>query len=325
MPFDFVRAQTAIESHIATLQPGGQPAELYEPIRYLMRLGGKRMRPMAVLLGYQAFRDNWEQAVPHAVAVEMFHNFTLMHDDIMDNAPLRRGQPTVHEKWNGNVALLAGDVMLVKTYQLFFDLEEKYLRLVLQKFSKCAAEVCEGQQLDMNFEALDRVGVEEYLLMIRLKTAVLLGFSLELGAILAGADPTQAALLYDFGVNLGTGFQLKDDLLDVYADQQKFGKQVGGDIIANKKTFLLIRALELANPAQQQRLAYWLALPTFDKAQKVHAITEIYNELGIRELTAQKMNDYFGRGLSALASAHLPPGRKAALQQFADELIHREK
>jgi geranylgeranyl diphosphate synthase type II len=325
MSFDFALAQAAIEAHIANLQPGQRPAELYEPIRYLMALGGKRMRPLAVLLGYQAFRPDWERAVPHAVAVEMFHNFTLMHDDIMDNAPLRRGQATVHEKWDRNVALLSGDVMLVKTYQLFLDLEPALLRPVLQKFGQCAAEVCEGQQLDMNFEARARVGVDEYLEMIRLKTAVLLGFSLELGAMLAGAGAAQAALLYDFGVNLGIGFQLKDDLLDVYADQQKFGKQVGGDIIANKKTFLLIRALELANPAQRERLDHWLDLATFDKAEKVRAITDLYDELGIGQVTAQKMDSYFGAALAALAQVGLAPARQGPLQQFADGLMAREK
>jgi geranylgeranyl diphosphate synthase, type II len=325
MPFDFAHAQAAIEAHIANLQPGHQPAELYDPIRYLMALGGKRMRPLAVLLGYQAFRPDWERAVPHAVAVEMFHNFTLMHDDIMDNAPLRRGQATVHEKWDRNVALLSGDVMLVKTYQLFLDLEPALLRPVLQKFGQCAAEVCEGQQLDMNFEARARVGVDEYLEMIRLKTAVLLGFSLELGAMLAGADPAQATLLYDFGVNLGIGFQLKDDLLDVYADQQKFGKQVGGDIIANKKTFLLIRALELANPAQRAQLDHWLGLATYDKAEKVRAITALYDELGIGQVTAQKMDSYFGAALAALAQIGLAPGSQAPLQQFADGLMARDK
>lgn len=237
--FDTQQALQSIEKEIQNIALGTHPAELYEPIRYIMDLGGKRIRPILVLIGNYLFADNWQKNVQPALAVEIFHNFTLLHDDIMDNAPIRRGKPTVHEKWNSNIALLSGDVMLVKAYQQLDFVEEKYFHAILRKFHQCAIEVCEGQQLDMNFEKVGKITEKEYINMIRLKTAVLLGFSLEFGAIIGGAEPENAQQLYDFGVNIGIGFQLKDDLLDVYSDQAKFGKQVGGDIIANKKTSYL--------------------------------------------------------------------------------------
>ena len=234
-----------INKRLEELSYGEEP-ELYEPIRYIMSLGGKRMRPLLVLLAYGLFKENVERVLDQAIAVEVFHNFTLMHDDIMDEAPLRRGQATVHEKWNESVAILSGDVMLVKAYDLLLDAPSN-LRQIIKDFNECAAGVCEGQQFDMNFEQLPTVAEATYINMIRLKTAVLLGYSLKLGAMLAEAPEEEAQKLYDFGVQVGIGFQLKDDLLDVYADQAKFGKQVGGDIIANKKTFLYSKHLELAN------------------------------------------------------------------------------
>lgn len=227
----------SLNQEISRQQYGQHPPELYEPIRYIMSLGGKRLRPVLTLLGSQLFTDQWQPFVKPAIAVEVFHNFTLMHDDIMDAAPLRRGQPTVHHRWNPNVAILSGDVMLVCAYDLLLEAEPTKLPVILKKFNRCAAEVCEGQQMDMNFERLPTVSEADYLDMIRLKTAVLLGFSLELGGILANADASQTDLLYEMGVNIGTGFQLKDDLLDVFGEQAKFGKQVGGDILANKKRF----------------------------------------------------------------------------------------
>ncbi|HEY3430183.1 MAG TPA: polyprenyl synthetase family protein, partial [Cyclobacteriaceae bacterium] len=215
-----------IEQEIKKNKFGKQPASLYEPIRYLMGLGGKRMRPLLTLLAYSLYKDDVKEAIPYAVAVEAFHNFTLMHDDIMDNAPLRRGNKTVHEKWNVNTAILSGDVMLVKVYEMFADLESDKLKKVLKAFNACAAEVCEGQQWDMEFETTSRVKESQYVEMIRQKTAVLLGFSLELGAILGDAPAEDQEALKNFGINIGIGFQLKDDLLDAYADPKKFGKQV---------------------------------------------------------------------------------------------------
>jgi len=263
--------------------------------------------------------------VKPAIAIEVFHNFTLMHDDIMDAAPLRRGQPTVHHRWNPNVAILSGDVMLVCAYDLLLEADTAILPAILKKFNRCAAEVCEGQQLDMNFERLPTVSEADYLNMIRLKTAVLLGFSLELGGMLANADASQTDLLYDMGVNIGTGFQLKDDLLDVFGEQAKFGKQVGGDILANKKTFLLIEALQLSGgTATAKTLQYWLDAPEFDSVEKVKAVTDIYNNLNIKKLTEAKMNGFFDKGLQCLQMIDVPEPRKKPLRDFVEQLIHRE-
>ncbi|WP_448518434.1 polyprenyl synthetase family protein [Rhodoflexus sp.] len=326
MEFDFLNAQAALEKAIQQLNLGEKPIELYEPIRYIMSLGGKRMRPMLVLLGKYAVADDWQNDVQAAITVEMFHNFTLIHDDIMDKAPLRRGQPTVHEKWNDNTALLSGDVMLVKTYdQLLESVPPALLPLLLRRFNKTSVEVCEGQQMDMNFEQRKRVPMEEYIDMIRLKTAVLLGFSLEMGAILGGAAPETIRNLYEFGIQLGIGFQLKDDILDVYSEPDKFGKQVGGDIIANKKTFLLIRALELANPMQTRELDYWLSVEDFDPQVKIDSVKEIYEQLKVREQAEQAMNAYFDRGFAALAAAGLAPDRHETIRAFAQSVIEREK
>ncbi|MCF2506576.1 polyprenyl synthetase family protein [Dyadobacter sp. CY107] len=304
---------------------GEHPIELYEPIRYIMSLGGKRFRPLLTLLAASIYSDNWANAIKPAMAVEVFHNFTLMHDDIMDQAPLRRGKPTVHEKWNANTAILSGDVMLIKAYDLLLDIPAEKLRRVLERFNKTAAEVCEGQQLDMNFEIRWDVTEEEYLGMIRLKTSVLLGFALELGGIIGGADEESIQLLYSAGENMGIGFQLKDDLLDVYGDPDKFGKQVGGDIISNKKTFLLIEALSKADNGSKAELDRWIGLETFDKQKKVAAITAIYENLGIRAFTEQKIQEYFTKGLSSLHALKIDERRKEPLLQFAEQLVEREK
>jgi geranylgeranyl diphosphate synthase type II len=312
-----------IEAEIKKQPFGSQPKSLYEPIRYIMSLGGKRLRPMLALFSYSLFKNDIETIVPYAATIEAFHNFTLLHDDIMDKAPLRRGKKTVHEKWNVNTAILSGDVMLVKVYEMFLGLDEKKLKKALKIFSQCAAEVCEGQQWDMEFEAKSKVSEEQYIEMIRLKTAVLLGFSLEFGALLADAPEEDQKLLRDFGVNIGIGFQLKDDLLDVYADKKKFGKQVGGDIIANKKTFLLIKALETARGTKKKELEKWLRSKKFDKRKKVAAVTAIYDDLGISKIADTEMNRFFDRGFSSLS--HLSVKEKAnSLIEFARHLIDRE-
>jgi geranylgeranyl diphosphate synthase type II len=312
-----------IESEIKKQKFGKKPESLYEPIRYIMNLGGKRLRPMLVLLSYSLYKKNPESIIKYAAAVEAFHNFTLMHDDIMDKAPLRRGKATVHEKWNVNTAILSGDVMLVRVYDLFLDLPEKKLIEVLKAFNKCAAEVCEGQQWDMEFENKAKVTEHEYLEMIRLKTAVLLGFSLELGAILADASESDRKALREFGVNLGIGFQLKDDWLDVYGDQKKVGKQVGGDIISNKKTFLLIKALEKVNGTTKKELIDWLTVKRFNKKKKVNAVTSIYNSLKIGELTEKKAADYFIKAFKSINKLSSNE-RSKELKFFASNLIARE-
>ncbi len=314
-----------LEQEIGTLEVGEKPAALYQPIHYIMSLGGKRLRPILALLSYSLFRDDWQRIIRPVIAVEVFHNFTLMHDDIMDRAPIRRGKETVHVKWNDNVAILSGDVMMVKAYDLLLDVDPPYLKRVLQSFNQCAAGVCEGQQYDMNFESESTVTEEAYLEMIGLKTAVLLGFSLELGAILGGAAETDAKLLYDFGTNIGMVFQLQDDLLDVYANKEKFGKQVGGDIIANKKTFLLIEALQNATGEDRDHLHHWLNLVAFESQEKVKAITDIYNRLGIKEITQQKMEVYAQAARHALETVAVADAKKASLLRFTKSLLNRDK
>ena len=313
-----------LEKEISKQKYGKQPASLYEPIRYLMSLGGKRLRPMLALLSYSLYKNDAKAIVPYAVAVEAFHNFTLMHDDIMDKAPLRRGKQTVHEKWNVNTAILSGDVMLVKVYDMFLGIEPEKLKVVLKAFNQCAAEVCEGQQWDMEFETTDRVTEVEYINMIRLKTAVLLGFSLELGAILADAPEEDRKALREFGTNIGIGFQLKDDLLDAYADPEKFGKQVGGDIIANKKTFLLIKAREKAQGKTKKQLDEWLALRKFNKNKKVAGVKAIYDDLGVPALAEKKINQFFRKGFESLEKVSVAPETRALLRGYAEALIERQ-
>lgn len=313
-----------IDQEISKHKFGQAPDSLYEPIRYLMGLGGKRMRPLLVLLAYSLFKRDVKSVVKYAVAVEAFHNFTLMHDDIMDNAPLRRGNVTVHEKWNVNTAILSGDVMLVRVYDMFLSLKPEVLKSVLKAFNTCAAEVCEGQQWDMEFETINAVTVDQYINMIRQKTAVLLGFSLELGGMLADASQTDCKALREFGINIGIGFQLMDDLLDAYADPKKFGKQVGGDIIANKKTFLLITALEHANKQQHNELQHWLQTKKFNKRAKVKAVKNIYDELQIPEITENKIKQYFKKGFNQLDTVSGNKSAKAMLKAFTEELIARQ-
>lgn len=314
-----------IEEGLSNLPLGDQPTNLYEPIRYLLSLGGKRLRPMLVLLGYGLKKEDYGSVISPALAVEVFHNFTLMHDDIMDEAPLRRGQPTVHEKWNQTVAILSGDTMMVKAYDQLLQGPKESLFEALGKFNKCAIEVCEGQQLDMNFEAFETVTEDQYIEMIRLKTAVLLGFSLEYGGLLAGFDSDQLLLLNTIGEKAGIGFQLMDDLLDVYGDKAKFGKQVGGDIVSNKKTYLLIKALELANGAQRKDLDRWLSVSDFDINEKVEAIKNIYGELGIFELTQKKMNGYYDEAFALLDQLEAREEGKSALIDFFEKLMKRER
>lgn len=323
MPSATDTLQQWIEKEISKNKFGKQPVSLYEPIRYLMSLGGKRMRPLLTLLAYSLYKRDVKKIVPIAVAVEAFHNFTLMHDDIMDNAPLRRGNVTVHEKWNVNTAILSGDVMLVRVYDMFLKLESDKLKRVLQAFNRCAAEVCEGQQWDMEFETTPVVTEAQYINMIRLKTAVLLGFSLELGAILADAPADDQKALRDFGTNIGIGFQLKDDLLDAYADPKKFGKQVGGDIIANKKTWLLIKTLERVKGRQKKELNHWITATRFNKKEKVNAVRAIYDNVSIPALAEKKVDYYFERGFKNLDKISVPASAQA-LVEFAHSLIQRQ-
>ncbi len=314
-----------INQTLSSLQYGDNPQELYEPIRYIMALGGKRIRPLLVLLAAQLYNEDVENVLLPAAGVEVFHNFTLMHDDIMDKAPLRRGQQTVHEKWNANIAILSGDVMLVRAYQLFLGVPSDKLARVLHLFSETTAQVCEGQQQDMNFEQREQVSIQEYIRMTTLKTAVLLGFSLELGAILQGAPDEDAVHLKQFGNNIGIAFQLRDDLLDVYADKAKFGKQVGGDILSDKKTFLMLNALEQADEVQHQIILNWRNITDDCIAEeKVQAITAIYDALGLRQQTEEQIEYYFQEALQHLAAVQVAEEQKAVIRGLALQLMERD-
>src|SRR6202012_4190782 len=279
---DLRKLQALISNSVDELKFPEYPGQLYEPISYILSLGGKRMRPALLLMACELFGGDVNKAISPALAIEVFHNFTLMHDDIMDNAPIRRGKTPVHERWNKNVAILSGDVMLIEGYKLMMQVDNSILRHVMDIFNETAVGVCEGQQLDMEFETRQVVDINEYINMIRLKTAVVLGGALKIGALIGGASTADATLLSDFGVQLGVAFQLQDDILDVYGDPEKFGKQVGGDIISNKKTYLLIKARELAKDHYSAALTDLLNNKQLDNDEKVNAVTDIYNSLNIR-------------------------------------------
>lgn len=317
----------ALDKEVELLELNSQPNELYEPIRYLMALGGKRMRPVFTLLAYSLFKSDWQKAVQPSLSIEVFHNFTLMHDDIMDKAPLRRGKQTVHEKWNDNVAILSGDVMLVKAYDYLNkvqDLSISEFQYLLKRFNKTAAEVCEGQQFDMNYESREDVSLNEYIEMIRLKTSVLVGFSMEMGALLAGQSQEIASELYQIGELVGLGFQLKDDILDVYGDPSKFGKKQGGDILANKKTYLLISAIQAAEGDLADQLDYWLSENNQETDKKVEAVTAIYKVLNIKEKAENEAKAYFDKALAKINSLNIAPEGKKLLNEFLSSLMVRE-
>ncbi|MDX1651020.1 MAG: polyprenyl synthetase family protein [Brumimicrobium sp.] len=314
--------QNILEKKINELQFPSEPGNLYDPLRYFLTLGGKRTRPVLTLLGCQLFGEPGIKAINAAIAVELFHNFTLIHDDIMDEAPLRRGKVTVHEKWNSNIGILSGDVLFVEAYKFLAHHDTDVLPDLLEIFSRTAREVCEGQQMDMDFEVRGDVSLEEYLEMIRLKTSVLLGAALEMGAVIAKADKENVAKIYQFGVNVGLAFQLQDDILDLYADPDKFGKQVGGDILSNKKTFLLITAMNQADSAQKKHLEHIMNSTAGNT--KVEEAKELFNELKVREFAREKMDAYYQKALSAMNEIGVPKENKLHLLGLADYLMKRE-
>jgi geranylgeranyl diphosphate synthase type II len=316
--------EQAINEALASLKFPANPVELYNPIRYTLENGGKRMRPQLVLMAADLISGDFQSSIQPALGIETFHNFTLLHDDIMDNAPLRRGKDTVHVKWNSNIAILSGDVMFVEACRLMSAAPNHALNKVLEVFYKAAIEVCEGQQYDMNFESRDNVHIEEYIDMIRLKTAVLLGASMQIGALCAHACDEDAALLYDFGCHLGIAFQLMDDILDVYGDPAKFGKQVGGDILANKKTYLSIRAFEKASGNIKEALEKWYSTRDLDAAKVVH-VTELFDTLNIRQDAEAEMESHYTAAIAALDKLNAASERKAHVYAFAERLMQREK
>ncbi|MBL0330741.1 MAG: polyprenyl synthetase family protein [Bacteroidetes bacterium] len=291
-----------------------------------MSLGGKRLRPVLVFIATDMFDGDAAKALHPALAIELFHNFTLVHDDLMDKAPLRRNQPTVHEKWNNNIAILSGDAMMVRAYQELCLADPSMLPQLLEIFSDTAVKVCEGQQYDMNYESMTKVSIQQYIKMIELKTAVLLGGALKIGAVIGGAREEDAQRLYDFGKHIGIAFQLQDDILDVYADASKFGKQKGGDIIANKKTYLLLKAIEMAesNRYMKEELHQWIAAPQFDAKEKVEAVINIYNFLNVKELARTEMQKHYELALTFLKDIPVSESKKQSLIAFAESLMVRE-
>ena len=309
---------------MAELRFTNPPHSLYEPIEYVLSLGGKRIRPALALMACDIYNNGIAPAMRPALGLEVFHNFTLLHDDLMDEADKRRGQPTVHKKWNANTAILSGDAMLIAAYQLMAETEPRHLKEVLDLFTQTAAEICGGQQLDMEFESRADVCEEEYIEMIRLKTAVLLACALKTGALLGGAPKEDTEHLYTFGIQIGLAFQLQDDLLDVYGDTATFGKNIGGDILCDKKTFLLINALRFANPEQKERLSAWIGRKEFNPEEKIKAVTAIYDELGIKALTEQRIDAYFEQSERELAALSVTPEHLDVLRQVRDLLMRRQ-
>ena len=311
-----------IEKEIDRLDFPKTPSNLYDPLRYFMKLGGKRMRPILTLLGAELFGERKENALPAALAVEVFHNFTLVHDDIMDEAPLRRNQPTVHTKWNQSIAILSGDVLFVKAYQLLAKQTPTQLPDFLELFNRTAIEVCEGQQMDMDFEARTDVRIAEYIEMIRLKTSVLLGCALEFGAIAGNASSKDRKAIYNFGQHIGIAFQIQDDILDLYADPETFGKQVGGDVISNKKTLLNLKAQELAS-AEQLEVLKQLST-TSDLHYKVEKTKELYQVIGARQACEVTMHEHHSIAMAALNTINVSQAAKEPLIALADYLLVRE-
>lgn len=322
--FTFNDILQKIEQEIAQLQFTYPPKSLYEPIEYTLALGGKRIRPALTLMACNLYTDEIDAAIKPALGLEVFHNFTLLHDDLMDEADKRRNKPTVHKVWNANTAILSGDAMLIAAYQLIGETEPESLKEILNLFTVTALEICGGQQYDMEFESRTDVAEEEYIEMIRLKTAVLLACALKMGAIVAHAPQSDAEALYQFGINIGLAFQLQDDLLDVYGDPATFGKNIGGDILCNKKTFMLINAFRLASEEQKTRLNQWINQETFNPAEKIAAVTAIYNELHLKELSESKIQAYHDKAMDCLASLSIPEEKLSILKGVCERLMNRQ-
>lgn len=313
-----------VNDYLVQLPYDRRPASLYEPIRYVLSMGGKRIRPVLMLLSYNLFKEDPETILMPACALETYHNYTLLHDDLMDNADLRRGHETVHKKWNANTAILSGDSMLVLAYQRMQQCSSDKMSEVLALFTETALEIGEGQEYDMAFEHRDDVSEEEYIEMIRLKTSVLLACALKIGAILAGASKEDADNLYRFGEQIGLAFQLQDDFLDVYGDTRVFGKAIGGDITSNKKTFMLINALNHANEEQRRQLESWIGATEFNRDEKVAAVTRLYNEIGIDRMAQDKIAYYFEQSRKYLQAVSVDESRKAELAAYAQRMMNRQ-
>jgi geranylgeranyl diphosphate synthase type II len=312
-----------VKEYIADITYNHEPSELYEPIEYIMSLGGKRIRPVIALMSCEMFGEKYEKAIDAAVGMEMFHNFTLVHDDIMDRANVRRGEPTVHVKWDENRALLSGDAMIILANKMMLDVDDDVLREVMDLYNETGIKVCDGQQYDMNFESRDVIQMDEYLRMIELKTAKLIAGCLRLGAVVAKTTEKNKSLIEDFGMNLGISFQIEDDLLDSFGDFESFGKKIGGDILINKKTFLLVKSMELADESKLKEINYWLNQKDYNPNEKINAILEIYNQYNIKEIALKESTLYFDKAMKSLADIEVHESKKEELKKFAYKLIRR--
>ena len=322
--YSFTQLQEIIEKELKEIRYPETPEELYQPVKYILSNGGKRIRPVLVLASCNIFSEDISPAVKPALGCEIFHNFTLMHDDIMDQSPVRRNMPTVHTKWNENTAILSGDAAMILAYKYIMQSPPETLPAVFEVFNTTALQVCEGQQLDMNFETRRNVTIEEYLEMIALKTSVLLAACLKIGAITGRAGEEEAELFYGFGKNMGIAFQLQDDLLDVYSDESKFGKKTGNDIVTNKKTWLLIKSLELMDGNGHQQLFTLLENNKTAPEEKIKHVTAIYDSLDIKTLATEEITGYFRKAMQFLDKVNIPPERKEILAGFAEKIIKRE-
>ena len=315
--------QNILTTHFKSLAFKKEPNNLYEPIRYILSLGGKRLRPVLTLMSAEVFDVDCKKALAAATAVEVFHNFSLIHDDIMDDAPLRRGNETVHQKWNINTGILSGDAMLILAYQYFEEYEPSIFRELAKLFSKTALEVCEGQQYDVDFETRDDVTISEYLKMIEYKTAVLVGAAMKMGAIVAQTSAENANSIYDFGLNLGIAFQLQDDYLDAFGNPETFGKQVGGDIIENKKTYLYLKAMEFASANEKEQLLHLFSIQPSDNTDKINSVKEIFNQTGASKATQKAIQAFTFRALETLEKMNIGVDKKAILKAFGENLMSR--
>lgn len=315
--------QDLISRHFESIKYQKEPNNLYEPIRYILSLGGKRLRPVLTLMATEVFDVDCQKALAAATAVEVFHNFSLIHDDIMDDAPLRRGNETVHEKWNINTGILSGDAMLILAYQYFEAYEPKIFQELAKLFSKTALEVCEGQQYDVDFETRDDVTIPEYLKMIEFKTAVLVAAAMKMGAIVAETTEENKNLIYDFGLNLGLAFQLQDDYLDAFGNPETFGKQVGGDIIENKKTYLYLKAMEFASVNEKEQLLHLFSFQSSENTDKINSVKGIFNQTGASAATQKAIENFTFKALETLAKMNIGNDKKAILKAFAENLMSR--